>query len=266
MREKRDTVPDWLLERYLLGELDNEAYENIRNRMENDRELAERYRALLLSNEEILAAYPPEHMAMKITWKQKAEKAENNKKRKRYVLRTFSFAAAIFTIMIVSIVVLPLKHEVNPLLCEDEGIRIKGASSISIYRKTETGFEQIKDGYHVGKGDRFQIKYNAGNRTYGIIFSIDGNSYITLHFPPTKDQPPLLETGGEIALADAFELDTAPGFERFFFITAEEEFDLNHILTSGYAIAQDPESARRKDLELPEGFRQQSILLIKEGE
>jgi hypothetical protein len=264
MTEKRDIVPDWLLERYVLRELPSDEYENIRSLLEEDNELAERYEALILSNKEILATYPPEEMTTKITLKQKAEKAQQKKKRKTRFVRTFSFAIAVFTIVVVSIIVLPGKDDMNTMLQNDEGIRAKGASSMSIYRKTEVGHERVKDRYNVREGDRFQIKYSAGNQIYGTIFSIDGNGDITLHFPATKDQSPLLDREREIALADAFELDTAPGFERFFFITAEKKFNVEKILTSAYTIAHNPEAARNKDLDLPVRFRQQSILLIKE--
>ncbi|MBN1696450.1 MAG: hypothetical protein JW881_02945 [Spirochaetales bacterium] len=259
MRGKRETIPDWLLERYLLGELDTETTMSIRTRIEEDPECAIRYGELLASNEEILAAYPPDEIVMKIERKQNRE----IKKPERSMMRVFSLAAALLAIVVAAVIVLPEFGTTGHFTENDKAIRFKGTPSLTIYRKTEAGYDTIKTSARVRKGDRFQIKYRAGDKSYGVIISIDGAGYVTLHFPDTQAASPALEKGGEIALDEAFELDSAPGFERFFFVTSEIPFDVGNVVAQARAVARNSESARSMDLDLPDGFNQQSILLIK---
>jgi hypothetical protein len=63
-------------------------------------------------------------------------------------------------------------------------------------------------------------------------------------------------------LPHAYALDDAPGFERFFFITANEPIDVQHSLAAVRALAGRADSATAA-LELPAGFRQRSLYLRK---
>ena len=47
---------------------------------------------------------------------------------------------------------------------------------------------------------------------------IDGNGNISLHYPKVITDSPILYQGKYIPLEEAFELDSAPNFERFFFV------------------------------------------------
>jgi hypothetical protein len=136
---------------------------------------------------------------------------------------------------------------------------------MKIYRKTTSGAELLSSGASVKSGSVFQIKYFAGEYKYGTIFSIDGNGYLTLHFPGSRSGEPVLNQGGEIALSESFELDDAPGFERFFFITSKEPFALFDVLGPGYEFAENTAQAKTRNLPLPDQFEQQSFLLLKEG-
>jgi hypothetical protein len=59
-------IPDWKLERYLLGELPEREFEAIRELEASDGALRGRIDALRADGAEILAAYPPERMAGRI--------------------------------------------------------------------------------------------------------------------------------------------------------------------------------------------------------
>jgi hypothetical protein len=103
--------------------------------------------------------------------------------------------------------------------------RVKGQHPyLTIYRKTAQGFERLRDRSAAAPGDRIQIGYVAAGKPYGMIFSIDGNGVLTVHFPvedASGDGATKLETNGEHLLPESFELDEAPRYERFYFITSD---------------------------------------------
>ena len=69
---------------------------------------------------------------------------------------------------------------------------------------------------------------------------------------------------GRVALDHAFELDEAPGFERFFFVTSEpgEQLPVTEVLEAARKLAQS-EDAKSAALELPQSWKQSSLLLDK---
>ena len=71
MIKKQDYIPDLILERYLLTELDPQTTDYICTRLEKDKALKARLKQLEKSNQEILKHYPPEIMALQIQNKYK---------------------------------------------------------------------------------------------------------------------------------------------------------------------------------------------------
>ena len=252
------------LEKYVLGELPEEEKKEIDDLIKIDTEIAARYESILKSNQEILSLYPSEGMALKIQWKYSQEAPINKKRKRAFPIRTLSFAGAFLTLFILTFILIPAEKLPFYSSHQDEIVRPKGDIAIKIYRKTNQGAELLSSGTSVQKDDRCQIKYFAGDQKFGIIFSIDGNGYITLHYPLSKDESLLLDQGGEMALIESFRLDDAPDFERFFFVTSKETFSIYEALEAGYQLAEDPEKAKIENLELPEKFKQKSFILIKE--
>jgi len=72
-----------------------------------------------------------------------------------------------------------------------------------------------------------------------------------------------LQGGGRVFLADAFELDQAPRFERFMFITAREPLPTSWILEKARQLAAIEDEAMTGPLDLPDRFGQVSLLLRK---
>jgi hypothetical protein len=75
-----------------------------------------------------------------------------------------------------------------------------------------------------------QLKYSAKGAKYGVIFSIDGRGTVTLHYPGGAETPSTLDAGGTHALDFSYELDDAPDFERFFFVTAHHPIDFKAVI------------------------------------
>jgi hypothetical protein len=61
----------------------------------------------------------------------------------------------------------------------------------------------------------------------------------------------------------AYQLDDAPGFERFFLVTSDRALSVAEVLEAGRRLASDPRQARRANLGLPAGLEQWSVLLAK---
>ena len=87
---------------------------------------------------------------------------------------------------------------------------------------------------------------------------------VTAQVASTAD-PASLDQGGAVPLRESYELDDAPGFERFFFVTVAQDepaLEVARVMDAARALAAS-EDAREAALELPEGWRQQSLLLTK---
>ena len=75
--------------------------------------------------------------------------------------------------------------------------------------------------------------------------------------------PPRCARASEIRLPSAYELDDAPGFERFVLVTATQPFPVAAALDAARALAGQRPSARTAPLPLPPAFHQTSVLLQK---
>ncbi len=124
---------------------------------------------------------------------------------------------------------------------------------------------RLQPGAVVAPGDVVQVSYVAAGHRYGVVVSVDGRGSVTLHHPPRLEDVPKVRARGENPLSHAFELDDAPGFERFFFVTASGEppdpgvvLEAAHRLARGGLVA-----ARSEPLPLPNDLAQTSFLLRK---
>jgi hypothetical protein len=95
------------------------------------------------------------------------------------------------------------------------------------------GKEPLARGDKVTQGDVVQLAYNAMGATHGVIFSIDGRGTVTLHFPSERTGSTALKAKGANALDFSYELDDAPRFERFFFVTSDKPVDVGTVLEKG---------------------------------
>ena len=134
---------------------------------------------------------------------------------------------------------------------------------ILVHRKMDSNTELLGSGDRAKEGDLLQIAYAPAGQSYGVIFSIDGNSLVTLHFPESRTESTLLQSKDRVLLKSAYELDDAPEFERFFFITAQTKISVKSILDEANSLALNPGKAKTDKLELPEAFGQFTTLIIK---
>ena len=264
-------IPDFFLEQLLLDELSQERKEELRE----DPRIAPRLRKLEESNRQILEKYDFGEFALRLPQEEIsaepevfpfAKSQDPSKKTRR--LRLLTVTAPVLAAAALLIIVLPLTAPEDRPGSEGTAgtVRLKGLQpELNIYRKNGTAVEQLKPNQKVASRDLLQISYQGAGKRYGTIFSIDGNGFVTLHYPESPSQSPELTQGGEVPLDFAYELDDAPGFERFFFVVSDSYFSVTQVLNSAAQLAGSFYEARDGDLSLPEVCESESILLIKEG-
>jgi hypothetical protein len=153
---------------------------------------------------------------------------------------------------------------------EGESTRIKGGveAHLVVDRKRGDSHERLSAGELIHEGDLVQISVVPDGHAQGVVVSIDGRGAVTLHHPATPDEAPTLASGEEIALADSYLLDDAPGFERFILVTRSDDaaIDVAAIMSAAEQLARDPERARTEPLPLiGEGWQQSAVELRKPG-
>jgi hypothetical protein len=260
-------IPDWQLERYLLDELPADLREKISHRLESDPSLKKRLADLEESNRAILAQYPSRIQAAQITRKYEESYGKEKKQRgdsRRLMVRGFAYALS--TVAVILIVLFPLRSILRDPPTDAEGIRLKGAGPrLVIYRKKGDDVERLGKGERAAEGDIIQLSYIAAGKEFGVIYSVDGRGVVTVHFPDREgESAPQLDQDGEISLPYAYELDDAPAFERFFFITSDRPFDSAEVESALRALASNERKLMKGKLKLPSRYKQYSSILIKE--
>lgn len=222
----------------------------------------DRIRSIEESNQKILKEYPPELMAAQI--KMRMNEPNRDAVQNRSIFRRIYIplsAAAVFLLFIAIYPVLFERSGTNTNM-ESDTVRFKGnGPSLYIYRNENGETELLGNNTIVKEKDLLQISYDAQGARYGVIFSIDGRGAVTLHFPGNIYSSTRLDSGGKVLLPYSYELDNAPFFERFFFVTSEHEIDASVIMEKAGRIAKGNKSEM---LILPEDQRQQSMILFKE--
>jgi hypothetical protein len=272
-----ETCSEYYLERYILGELPEEDIQEIRQRATVDPEVLAALENIESSNRAILLRYPPSVVKEKLLGRM--AKAQAGKNTKGWLfgttpLRRILYVSSVFAAAVILFVI------VRPSL-KKEGIRIgpqggeeysqaKGAEALDlsktqllVYRKNKDRVEMLADGSLSKSGDLLQLAYVAAHAPYGIILSIDGRGGVTLHYPPEIGRPTSLTQNKRVLLPNAIELDDAPGFERFFFLSSESPIEVTAIMERARSLAADPGRARVEKLRLPEGIDQSSLIILK---
>jgi hypothetical protein len=285
MNAKPD-IPDWKLERYLLEELDEAEMRRIRAAVEIDASLRARLEALQQSNLDIHQKYPPASMSERIREKlgqtaatgaahagqtaiAATRAAAARTGRSWRIPRIVLVPAAALAVVAFSIFVLPdlLPTGEQP---HTEVTRIKGpGSQLHLFRKTAGGSQQLDDGESAAAGDLILLQYRSDENAWGAIVSVDGRGTITTHLPANGNEAAPFEPGRAHLMDYAYELDDAPRWEVFFFVTSASAFQVQTVIKALEAapIMDTPAEAIDEDLvrslDLPDRFRISTFTLMK---
>jgi hypothetical protein len=264
---QKQTISDLLLEQYALGELSADREKIVRDELDRDESLRARLAALRESDADIRAAYPAEKIVPAIRERLLREGGAPARAaapaRPRVNPLAWALPIAAMAVLLLSFVV--LRERFAP-----EETRLKGLTPhLTVFRKTAGGAEQMRAGSLAKRADVLQLGYAASGAKYGVIVSVDGRGTITWHLPAGyaggPRPSPALESAGEVILPSAYELDDAPGFERFFLLYSPNPFDLAPVAQAVRSLAARPAAADRETLALPAGVGQYSLLIKKQG-
>jgi hypothetical protein len=259
-------TPDWLLERIALGELPPEELAAARARLAAEPGGLERLAKLEADDGATLTKLPPAQVAAEVARRRRVVEASRQVQTPRRWLPALALgvpvAAGLAALMLFSQSELPEEpRQQQAVLLETT--RTKGLEpKLLLHRQTQGAPEPLADLSQARRGDVLQLGYVSSGKPYGAVLSIDGRGSVTLHYPETLTGSPELK-GGTVSLPSAYELDDAPAFERFFFVTSDAPFDVNAVMESARALALSPEAARREPLALPASLSQTSVTLQK---
>ena len=159
------TVPDWLLERYLLDEVDPDE----RALAEADPDLPHQLAALRSSNDQVLDAYDAHQVAARAL-RDAAPPGAHPWSRRRWLVVP-ALAAAVAAV-------------VGVRAGSDDGHRAKGGlpPELRVYRQGPGGaVERLADGDLARAGDVLQVELVGGSAVHGWVISVDGRGHVTVH-------------------------------------------------------------------------------------
>ena len=264
-RTAAQKISDLTLEQFHLGELGAAQERRVRRELERDEALRGRLTGIARSDGQIRMDYPPERMVPLIrerALREGSASPHGAEERRPWRIPTLAWAIPVAAM---TLVLLSLPVFLRP---SDE-TRLKGAAPhLLVFRKTPTGAEELTPGSVAKKGDVLQLSYVAGEAKYGVIFSVDGRGTLTWHVPSGYAggalPAPALDPKGPAVLPKAYELDDAPGFERFFLVYSSRPFQVADVERIARTLAAGG-SGDRTDLKLGRGLGQFSLLVKKQG-
>ena len=248
-------IADVTLERYRLQELPAGIAARLEQRLGRDDELRGRLEALAHSDDQIRVSERLELVDAGIRRRLAVNSAAQRRWRSLVPLAVAAGA--------VVLLVLPLLTS-GPGEEEDE--RTKGLRpSLVLFRQAGAGSETLADGAVAHEGDLIRVGYRAAGRRYGVILSIDGRGHVTMHLPTSGDRAVSLRRESTVLLDQAYELDDAPRWERFYFITASDPFLVAPIAASADRAVALAGGDTPSELPLAAGLEQSIFSLQKES-
>ena len=270
MTELDPPIPDIILERYRLNELPASDAARVVDRLRRDADLRARLEMLEQSDEDIRRAHLLDDLARAVHSRAAAASAGSARATKPSIAYWLAPAAVVVGLMLLIAVVPRPAGPGNGTrttagVTRDSGDRIKGLGpALTLYRRTADGGETLADGAIARPGDVVRVGYRAAGKPYGVILSIDGRGGVTVHLPARGDGAVPLKADSTVLLDTAYELDDAPRWERFYFITGDTVFAVPPIVEAARAVAAST-SATPPPLVLPSGLHQATFSLQKEA-
>ena len=274
MTKQTNNIPDWLLEKFVLNELtagQKKAVEEYISKKSTEAEA--RINKIKQSNIEIINTYQPSNVAREINRRLKQEKFNESieKSTNRNWIKQLTLAAPGLAVLLVVFyfAFLPtniFKGKQHDNKSEIETIRLKGIKPfLRIYRKNGDKIEPLKKDSLAKEADILQLSYISAKKEYGFIVSIDGRNTITKHFPENSNLATKLSNQGEILLPFSYQLDDAPDYEIFIFITSNEQFKIETVIDIMKKLSSTiANKLNNIKFDLPLHF-EQSVFVLKKG-
>jgi hypothetical protein len=274
-------VPDWMLERYALGELPPDQSEAIRARLQAEAEavragltlqgdLSARLEALQASDDAILEAHPPRQAAAEIRRRLHRRRAEDDQAARLNTRQRRWLAGLVPAVIAAVMLFLVLPQEPSDYAGLDPDGEIiqttrKGPEQppeLQVWRETGSDEEQLGQGAQARQADLIQLAYVTDSHQHGVILSLDGRGAVTLHHPAEPGGSTQLSLDGRTPLGFSYELDDAPRFERFFLVSSDKPIDVRTVLDAADRLANS-DAADSAELPLPQHLSQTDVRLVK---
>jgi hypothetical protein len=256
------TIPDVWLERYLLGELPESEAEAIERLLKTDTSLQARLSDLQSSSRQIREEYSAASMSRLIA--ARFDPTSQADWPRPSFARWWAVPAALAAAVVI-LLTLPLGGFWPPIVEEPAPTeRVKGLEPLlKLYRKTVNGSETLEDGALAREGDLIRVGYRVAIDRFGVILSVDGRGSVTLHLPQAGGRARRLETDALVLLDISYELDDAPRWERFYFITGATPFAVAPVVQAARQIGLDGAIDQPEPLALPKELGQFVVSLSK---
>ena len=257
----------FLLERYHIGEVTPEEKFFVENALARDAELAASLADLDRADRDFWQRFP--HVIHNVTHNVIRARPLGRLRRPSPLVWGICAAAVIL------IIALPLFILKNTSYATFDD-RIKGSSAgensaeLSAYLKGRDA--KLADQAGIQTGNTIQLAYrvqpdDSGER-YGVIFSIDGRSSVTMHYPYRLGQSTQLVAGKAVPLDEAYTLDDAPDYEIFFLVVGDKPLPVNNVLDTArrlaLQIAGNPQEALRRGTDAFKDYELTVLTLRKE--
>jgi hypothetical protein len=259
-------ISNLMLERYKLGELSLEERAYVDKKITIDPELQIRLFDLKRSDVEFRNLYPADTVLN--------QPVDHTQKRKTFTVISGLCAAVLFLGIAFPMIWNQL-NQPNSVSVNAAGDRAKGMmplnqseeSDLSVYLKT--GQESaVYEGLPLHEGNTIQLAYTVPGVRYGVIYSVDGRSNVTLHYPYSLNGNTQLVADKQTALEEAYTLDNAPDYEVFFFVVSKTPLNTQSIIYEAESIAgqirQEPEKIIDENEKIFRNYEVKSVYLRKE--
>jgi hypothetical protein len=240
-------ISELMLERYYLGETSLSEQVMIEEALISDATLAARLAVLKKADEEIRGRY----RAQCRRFPQAARR-----------MRQRRLAVGLCAAALVLLSIAPLIALFDRFSAPTDRIK-GGVNELRVYLKTDTGEAVLTSGMKLHEGNTVQLAYTAGNEQYGAIFSIDGRSVVTPHYPEAGESG-LLIAGRQVPLDVAYTLDDAPLYEIFFFVISPVPIDTEALLDQARVLARNPATSIERSAALFSSYEVKTVLVEKE--
>jgi hypothetical protein len=259
----KTAIPDLLLERYRLNEVSPAERAEIERRLRDEETLRRRLDEIERSDEAIRATPFPESLAGQLRGRAALD-GTPGRPHTGASTRVLRWALPL-AIGVTAMVVVVGSRTGGLRRPDSTGERIKGLRpSLVMFRQTAQGSETLADGAAAREGDVVRLAYQAAGQSYGVIVSIDGRGGVTLHLPATGGEASRLRPGDKVLLDNAYELDDAPRWECFYFVTALKPFDVQPVVEAAKREAALHRASPPATLALARGLEQSTFVLQKE--
>lgn len=238
-------VPEWLLERYLLGEVTPAQQTRVDAALTVDPALRARLEALKADTARTLAQHPPARVAAQVKARVDAGVAPR---------RSWWPALVLVAVAVLAVVLVPRGA--------DDETRLKGEGArLALFRLTSQGPQPLADGAPVRPGDRVQARYGLDAPGFVVLLSFDALGQVTVHVP--LQGADTATDAGAFSTEQSFELDATPGFERFVLFTSRRPLSVEGLSEAARQLARTSE-ARQGAVPVEAPVHQRSVVLVKE--